>query len=117
MVTVYLVIPIKSSTGLNVAIRLVLSTLTVPAGLVHGKAQVTTMLAPFPTTVTASLNVAVIIGLYTSTSLAFLSGVTLVTEGASAALALVPNTLSLPPQAVIKAIVQIGSSHLRLMEQ
>jgi hypothetical protein len=44
------------------------------------------------------------------------AGVTVVTEGASAALALDPNTSSLPPQAVIKVMAHSGIIHLSRME-
>src|ERR1700683_1113151 len=93
MVAVYTVVDPSVGPALNakVAIAPLASRVTVPVGLVQGDAQVTVKLAAPLSGAMASLNVAVMTGLATTTPVARLTGVTAVTVGASCALPLVPR--------------------------
>lgn len=98
--------------GVNVATLFVESSVTIPAGFTQGDAHESTKFVP----VTASLNVALIIGLWTATLIVLLPGVVEVTTGASVALVLLPSISFLPPQLVIAIMSRNEIIHLNGVE-
>ena len=114
-VAVYKVSGASTVTGasVNVAIRLVESSDTVPTGLVQGEAQVTVKLAPPVIGAIGSLKAALIIVLLTGTPVALATGATAVTVGSGTTLAPVPK-IGLcppplpPPQPATKAVITTG---------
>jgi len=97
--------------------RLVLSSVTVPVGLVHGAAQVTVNVAAPAIGAMASLNAAVISALLMGMPVALFAGATAVTVGGRIAVESKPRISPLPPPPpqATSAPVKKTASHGRML--